>query len=325
MTGQQQQKPSLLQQVRHQIRLKHYSIRTEDAYLKIIKRFILFHQKRHPREMGVDEIRQYLTHLATAGQVSASTQNQALSALLFLYREVLNVELPFIDGIERAKRPVRVPTVLTRAEADKVLARLRGVHYLMASLLYGSGLRLMECVRLRVKDIDFGYKQVTIRDGKGEKDRRTVLPVKLIPALLRHLSQVRQTYQEDLRNGNGRVYLPYALERKYPNASAEWAWQWVFPSSNLSQDPRSGAVRRHHASEDMLQKAVKRAARQAGISKRVSCHTLRHSFATHMLESGYDLRTIQELLGHRSVETTQIYTHVLNRGGRGVRSPLDED
>jgi integron integrase len=325
MSDQQQQKPSLLQQVRHQIRLKHYSIRTEEAYLKIVKRFILFHQKRHPREMGADEIRQYLSHLAMDGQVSASTQNQALSALLFLYREVLKLELPFIDGIERAKRPVRVPTVLTRQEADKMLACLRDIHYLMASLLYGSGLRLMECVRLRVKDIDFGYKQITIRDGKGEKDRRTVLPVKLAPALLRHLSQVRRTHQDDLQSGYGRVYLPYALERKYPSAPAEWAWQWVFPSGNLSQDPRSGVVRRHHASEDMLQKAVKRAARQAGISKRVSCHTLRHSFATHMLESGYDLRTIQELLGHRSVETTQIYTHVLNRGGRGVKSPLDED
>jgi integron integrase len=325
MPAQQQQKPSLLKQVRHQIRLKHYSIRTEEAYLQVVKRFILFHRKRHPRDMGVDEIRQYLSYLATEGQVSASTQNQALSALLFLYREVLNVELPFIDGIERAKRPVRVPTVLTRHEADKMLECMRGVHHLMASLLYGSGLRLMECVRLRVKDVDFGYMQITIRDGKGEKDRRTVLPIKLVHSLQRHLSIVRQTHQDDLRHGYGRVYLPYALERKYPNAPAEWAWQWVFPSSNLSQDPRSGAVRRHHASEDMLQKAVKRAARQAGISKRVSCHTLRHSFATHMLETGYDLRTIQELLGHRSVETTQIYTHVLNLGGRGVKSPLDED
>lgn len=324
MSG-QHQKPALLDQVRHQIRLKHYSIRTEEAYLLIIKRFILFHHKRHPKEMAVDEIRQYLSYLATEGQVAASTQNQALSALLFLYREVLKVELPFIDGIERAKRPVRIPTVLTRHEAEKGLAGLRGTYHLMASLLYGSGLRLMECVRLRVKDIDFGYKQITVRDGKGEKDRRTVLPVKLITPLQQHLTRVRQMHRDDLQSGYGRVYLPYALERKYPNALTEWGWQWVFPANNLSVDPRSGKVRRHHASEDMLQKAVKKAVRLAGITKRASCHTLRHSFATHMLESGYDIRTIQELLGHRSVETTQIYTHVLNRGGKGVKSPLDND
>jgi integron integrase len=275
--------------------------------------------------MGVEEIRQFLSHLANEGQVSASTQNQALSALLFLYREVLGVELPFVDGHAQAKRPVRVPVVLTRQEVDRVLGHLSGTHYLMASLLYGAGLRLMEAVRLRVKDVDFGYKQITVRDGKGEKDRRTVLPGQLMNPLHFHLIHVRRLHEEDLRQGYGRVYLPYALERKYPKASAEWGWQWVFPADKLSVDPRTGLVRRHHASEDMLQKAVKKAVRQAGITKRAGCHTLRHSFATHMLEAGYDLRTIQELLGHANVQTTQIYTHVLNRGGRGVRSPLDRD
>lgn len=321
----QQQKSPLLARVRQHIRLLHYSIRTEEAYLLTIKRFILFHHKRHPQDLGADEIRQYLTHLANEGQVSASTQNQALSALLFLYREVLSIELPFIDGVERAKRPVRIPVVLTRAEIDKVLAHLSGTHHLMSSLLYGSGLRLMECVRLRVKDIDFSYQQITVRDGKGQKDRRTVLPEQLVLCLQQQLSQFRQLHLDDLRKGYGRVYLPFALERKYPNASSEWGWQWVFPADRLSVDPRSGKVRRHHASEDMLQKAVRKAVRQAGLTKRASCHTLRHSFATHMLESGYDIRTIQELLGHSSVQTTQIYTHVLNRGGYGVKSPLDRN
>lgn len=318
-----QKKLPLLEQVRHQIRLKHYSIRTEEAYVQAIKRFILFHGKRHPSVMSTEEIRQYLSHLATEGQVSASTQNQALSALLFLYREVLGMELPFIDGIERAKRPVRVPTVLTREEVARVLAHLSGTHHLMASILYGSGLRLMECLRLRVKDVDFGYCQITVRDGKGEKDRRTVLPTPLTSQLKSQLACIKQLHLEDLRKGFGKVYLPYALERKYPNASAEWCWQWVFPASKLSVDPRSGVVRRHHASEDLLQKAVKSALRQSGITKKASCHTLRHSFATHLLENGYDIRTIQELLGHQNVQTTQIYTHVLNRGGRGVRSPLE--
>jgi integron integrase len=318
-------KTSLLEQVSAAVRLRHYSIRTEEAYVNVIRRFIIYHQKRHPREMGTDEIRQYLSHLANVGQVSASTQNQALAALLFLYRDVLGMELPFIDGIARAKRPARVPVVLTSEEVSRVLACLAGTHNLMASLLYGSGLRLMECLRLRVKDVDFGYKQITVRDGKGEKDRRTVLPEQLMSLLKCHLARVWQQHEEDLRKGYGRVYLPYALDRKYPNAASEWGWQWVFPSDNLSVDPRSGKVRRHHASEDMLQKAVKKAVRRAGLTKRASCHTLRHSFATHMLESGYDIRTIQELLGHSSVETTQIYTHVLNRGGKGVRSPLDRD
>ena len=320
----QQQGPSLLDRVRHYIRLKHYSIRTEEAYVHHVKRFILFHRKRHPAEMGAAEIRQYLSHLAVEGHVSASTQNQALAALLFLYREVLGLELPLVEGIERAKRPTRVPVVLTRAEVDAVLARLSGTQHLMAGLLYGAGLRLMEGVRLRVKDVDFGYAQIIVRDGKGEKDRRTVLPAPLVAGLRQHLERVRRQHAADLRQGYGRVYLPYALERKYPHAAAEWGWQWVFPASRLSVDPRSGAVRRHHASEDLLQKAVKRAIGAAGIPKKASCHTLRHSFATHLLEDGYDLRTIQELLGHADVRTTMIYTHVLNKGGRGVRSPLEK-
>jgi integron integrase len=317
------EKPLLLDQVRHKIRLKHYSIRTEEAYVQAIKRFILFHHKRHPRMMGVNEIRQYLSHLATDGQVAASTQNQALSALLFLYREVLDLDLPFIDGIERAKRPVRIPVVLTREEADRILSHLSGSYKLMACLLYGSGLRLMEALRLRVKDIDFGYRQITVRDGKGEKDRRTVLPAILIGPLQHQLVCAKLLHDEDLQRGYGRVYLPYALERKYPNTASEWIWQWVFPANRLSIDPRSGQSRRHHTSEDMLQAEVKRAAKRAGVAKRVSCHTFRHSFATHLIESGYDIRTVQELLGHTNVQTTQIYTHVLNRGGRGVLSPLD--
>lgn len=317
------EKLSLLEQVRRSLRLRHYSIRTERAYYDWIKRFILFHRKRHPSEMGADEIRHFLSHLAADGKVSASTQNQALCSLLFLYREVLGVGLPYVEGIERAKRPARVPAVLTREETEPVLSRMSGAYRLMAGLLYGSGLRLMECVRLRVKDIDFGYRQITVRDGKGEKDRRTVLPESLADPLGRHLGRVRLLHGEDLRAGYGRVYLPYALERKYQHAAADWVWQWAFPSAKLSRDPRTGEVRRHHASEDMLQSAVKRAAQAACMEKRVSCHTLRHPLATHLLESGYDIRTVQELLGHTGVETTQIYTHVLNKGGRGVRSPLD--
>lgn len=313
----------LLERVRDHIRFKHYSIRTEEAYVKVIKRFILFHHKRHPQEMGAGEIRQYLSHMANEGHVSASTQNQALAALLFLYRDVLGAELPFIDGVERAKLPVRVPMVLTHEETSRILSRLDGIYSLMAGLLYGSGLRLMECVRLRVMDIDFGYRQITVRNGKGEKDRRTVLPVPLIEPLKHQLVRARLLHEEDLQRGYGRVYLPYALERKYPNAAMEWAWQWVFPANKMSADARSGQLRRHHVSEDRLQAEVKKAVRRAGIAKRVSCHTFRHSFATHLLEAGYDLRTIQELLGHASIQTTQIYTHVLNRGGRGVKSPLD--
>ena len=317
-------KPTLLQDVRRSLRLKHYSIRTEEAYVQTIKRFILFHGKCHPLGMGEEEIRQYLSHLANQGNVSASTQNQALCALLFLYREVLGRELARVEGIERAKRPQRVPTVLTRDEVRRVLSHITGVHHLMAGLLYGAGLRVMECVRLRVKDVDFGYGQITVRDGKGEKDRRTVLPGSLAEPLRAQLVRAKLLHDEDLGRGFGGVYLPYALERKYPNASREWGWQWVFPANSLSVDPRSGVARRHHASEDGLQRAVKRAIHLAGITKRASCHTLRHSFATHLLEDGYDIRTIQELMGHADVKTTMIYTHVLNKGGKGVRSPIDD-
>jgi integron integrase len=324
MTDEASAKPPLLAQVRHHLRLKHYSIRTEETYVQAIKQFILFHKKRHPQEMDADEIRQYLSHLATSGQVAASTQNVALSALLFLYREVLNREMQFIDGIERAKRPRRVPVVLTREEVRRVLGQLTGNYHLLASLLYGTGMRLMECVRLRIKDLDFGYMQIIVRDGKGEKDRRTILPALLAEALKRQLAIAKALHDEDLRIGYGKVYLPYALERKYPNAAAEWLWQWAFPAPKLSVDPRSRLVRRHHASEDMLQREVKRAIRKTEITKRASCHTLRHSFATHLLEDGYDIRTIQELLGHADVQTTMIYTHVLNKGGKGVKSPLDK-
>lgn len=316
-------KLSLLEQVRHQIRLKHYSIRTEDAYLQTIRRFILFHRKRHPKEMGAEEIKQYLSHLATEGQVASSTQNQALSALLFLYREVLGVKVESLDGVVRAKRPARLPTVLTRQEVKRILLNLSGTQRLMAGLLYGSGLRLMECVRLRVKDVDFGYRQITVRNGKGQKDRRTILPASLMKPLKVHLEGVAMLHREDLARGMGRVYLPHALENKYQNASAEWAWQWVFPSNRISTDPRTGQTRRHHISEDTLQRAVRMAVASAGVAKKASCHTLRHSFATHLLEAGYDIRTIQELLGHADISTTMIYTHVLNRGGRGVVSPLE--
>lgn len=316
-------KSTLLNQVRDELRLRHYSIRTEEAYVRIIKRYILFHDKRHPQEMGVDEVRQFLSQLATQDNVSASTQNVALAALLFLYREVLGREVDFIDGIERAKRPLRVPVVLTREEVRRVLACLSGIHHLMAGLLYGSGTRLMECVRLRVKDVDFGYQQIIVRDGKGEKDRRTILPASLKEPLRRQIESAKALHEEDLRRGYGRVYLPYALERKHPNAATEWGWQWVFPSNKLSVDSRSGVVRRHHASEDMLQRAIKKAITQAAVAKPASCHTLRHSFATHLLEAGYDIRTIQELLGHADVQTTMIYTHVLNKGGKAVKSPLE--
>ncbi|MCA1636159.1 MAG: integron integrase [Acidobacteria bacterium] len=299
-------------------------MRTEEAYVQVIRRFVLYHRKCHPREMGVDEIRQYLSHLATEGNVAASTQNVALAALLFLYREVLLIDLPLVEGVERAKRPRHIPVVLTSEEVKRVLAHMSGTHRLMASLLYGAGLRLMECVRLRVKDLDFDYRQIIVRDGKGEKDRRTLLPQPLAESLRHQLARIKLQHEEDVRLGCGGVYLPFALERKYPKAASEWVWQYVFPAAKLSVDPRTGARRRHHASEDRLQKAVKRAVRDAGVEKRASCHTLRHSFATHLLEDGYDIRTIQELLGHADISTTMIYTHVLNRGGRGVRSPLEK-
>jgi len=318
-------KPKLLDQVRDVIRRKHFSIRTEQAYVDWIRRFILFHNKRHPKEMAEQELTEFLTHLARDARVSASTQNQALSALLFLYMQVLKQEIGWLGNVQRAKRPARLPVVLTRAEVHKIFAHLHGVHRLMAGLLYGSGLRLMECVRLRVKDVDFGYLRITVRDGKGAKDRVTMLPVNVAKPLQRHLQRVRAQHEEDLEAGFGRVYLPFALTRKFPNAGREWAWQYVFPSPRLSVDPRSEDTEkcRHHLNESVLQDAVKTAVRASGISKPATCHTLRHSFATHLLENGYDIRTVQELLGHKDVSTTMIYTHVLNRPGIGVKSPLD--
>ena len=317
------QKPRLLDRVRAVARVRHLSLRTEQAYSDWIRRFILFHRKRHPEEMGSEEIRQFLSHLAVEGRVSASTQNVALCALLFLYRDVLGMELPYVEGIQRAKRPTRLPVVFTRAEVASLLSHLSGTYSLIAGLLYGSGLRLMEATRLRVKDLDFDYMEILVRDGKGEQDRRTILPRPLSDSLSHQLERVKLLHESDLREGFGEVYLPYALARKYPSAPREWAWQYVFPSAKLSADPGSGVTRRHHASADSVQREVKRAIRLAGITKHGGCHTLRHSFATHLLEDGYDLRTIQELLGRSDVRTTQIYTHVLNKGGRGVRSPLD--
>ncbi|MHB9021484.1 MAG: integron integrase [Halothiobacillus sp.] len=315
--------PKLLDQVRNKIRLKHYSIRTEQAYTDWIKRFILFHGKQHPRDLGAVEVEAFLTHLAVEGRVAASTQNQAKSALLFLYKEVLNSQLPWLDNMEKAKAPKRLPVVLTREEVQAVLSRLSGTHWLIASLLYGAGLRIMEGVRLRVKDVDFVHKEILVRDGKGFKDRVTMLPTSLITPLRTHLERVKALHEQDLAAGFGAVYLPYALDRKYPNAPREWAWQYVFPSGNLSVDPRSNETRRHHVQDQAIQRAVKQAVRDAGLTKLATPHTFRHSFATHLLAGGYDIRTVQELLGHADVSTTMIYTHVLNKGGRGVSSPLD--
>jgi integron integrase len=315
----------LLDQVRAVARLKQFSIRTEESYVQAIKRFILFHAKRHPATMGVAEIQAYLTYLAVEQRVAASTLNVALSAILFLYREVLRIDLQSLNTLPRASRPPRVPVVFTRAEVQAVLGQLEGIHRLMAQLLYGSGLRLMECARLRVKDLDFAYHQITVRDGKGEKDRITILPQTLVAPLQTQLRYARHLHAADLATGHGAVHLPHALDRKYPNAATDWRWQYVFPAAQRSKDPCTGVMRRHHMSEDGLQRAVKAAIEHAGVSKAASCHTFRHSFATHLLEDGYDIRTVQELLGHADVRTTMIYTHVLNRGGRGVRSPLDDE
>ncbi len=315
--------PRLLEQVRGRIRFKHYSIRTEQAYLDWIKRFIRHFGKRHPRDMGAAEVQEFLTHLAVAGRVAASTQNQAKSALLFLYREVLELELPWLDDVEAAKTPKRLPVVLTGAEVMAMLVRLDGTNALVARLLYGTGLRIMECLRLRVKDVIFERGEILVRDGKGAKDRVTMLPASVAPGLREHMERVRELHRQDLVAGHGEVYLPYALDRKYPGAGREWMWQYVFPSAQLSVDPRSGAVRRHHVQDQSVQRAIKTAVRAAGIHKPATPHTLRHSFATSLLQSGYDIRTVQELLGHADVKTTMIYTHVLNRGGRGVVSPID--
>ena len=315
----------LLDRVRERIRLKHYSIRTEQAYCDWIRRFAIFHGKRHPSGLGAAEVEAFLSSLAVERNVAAATQNQAKAALLFLYKEVLGVELPWLDGIERAKVPTRVPTVLTREEAARVLARLPGVHRLIGGLLYGSGLRILECMRLRVKDVEFSRREIVVRDGKGQKDRVTMLPLRLAPALRDQMEHAREVHRGDLADGYGAVWLPYALARKSPGAARDWAWQYVFPADARSVDPRDGVVRRHHLGEQAFQRAMKNAVRAANIAKPATPHTLRHSFATHLLEAGYDIRTVQELLGHSDVSTTMIYTHVLNRGGRGVVSPVDRE
>lgn len=315
--------PKLLDQVRAVIRTLHYSIRTEQAYVDWIRRFILFHKKRHPAEMGKEEIEAFLTHLAVDGNVSASTQSQAKAALLFLYQRVLKQDVEWMKDVVSAKQPQRMPTVLTSEEVRLLLSKMDGELWLIASLLYGSGMRLLEACRLRVLDLDFGLNQITIRNGKGAKDRVTMLPSSLVEPLKAHLELVRIQHERDCEQGGGDVYLPFALDRKYPDAPKDWKWQYVFPAARFSRDPRSGDLRRHHIEEQRVQRAVRQAARDAGIHKKVTPHTLRHSFATHLLLAGYDIRTVQELLGHKDVRTTMIYTHVLNRGGRGVVSPLD--
>lgn len=316
-------RPRLLDQVRNAIRTRHYSHRTEEAYVGWTKRFILFHQKRHPLEMGKAEVEQFLTSLAVQHNVAASTQTQALAAILFLYKEVLQQDVGWIENVVRAKRPERLPVVLNRHEVDALLSHLSGVPWLMAMLLYGAGLRLRECLSLRVKDIDFTRNEILVREGKGNKDRHTVLPGSVKEPLEKHLARVHQAHQRDLNDGYGRVQLPGALARKYPNADREWGWQWVFPAARICTDPRFGPPQRYHLHESVPQRAIREARLKAGIVKPVGPHTLRHCFATHLLEAGYDIRTVQELLGHRDVSTTMIYTHVLNRGGQGVQSPVD--
>lgn len=316
-------RPRLLDQVRQMIRVKHYSLRTEESYVNWIRRFIIFHNKKHPVAMGEKEIGEFITHLAKNQKVSASTQNQALCAVVFLYKSVLKKDLEDSISIYWSKKPKRLPVVFTKSESAEVLNNLKGEHWLVGMLLYGSGLRLSESLELRVKDIDFGYNQITVRDSKGVKDRITMLPQKIVQPLKEHLVKVKSLHELDLKNGFGTVHLPYAIEGKYVNAKYEWGWQYVFPATKISTDPRSGIQRRHHLYDAVVQKAVKKAIRDAGIFKHASCHTFRHSFATHLLESGYDIRTIQELMGHKNVETTMIYTHVINQGGKGVKSPAD--
>lgn len=315
--------PRLLEQLRSRIRARHFSIRTEDAYILWVKRFILFHNKRHPLDLAETDINAFLSDLAVKHQVAPSTQNQALAAILFLYNEVLNKPLQSIGQIVRAKTPKRLPVVLTRDEVQRLIAQLQGTEWLAAVLMYGAGLRLLECLRLRVKDIDFGNNHIVVREGKGAKDRITMLPRSALVPLRNQIDHVLAQHQKDLTRGYGSVFLPNAIERKYPGAAKQPQWQYLFPSVELSKDPRSGVVQRHHRSESHIQQAIRHAARSARLGKPATCHTLRHSFATHLLESGYDIRTIQELLGHHDVRTTMIYTHVLNRGGLGVRSPAD--
>ena len=316
-------KPKLLDQVRQAVRARHYSKRTERTYVDWIKRFIFFHGKRHPVEMGEPEINRFLTDLAVRKKVSASTQNQALSAILFLHQNVLDKELEWINPAVRAKKPKRLPVVLTDQEVKAILDRLEGPPKLIASLLYGSGLRLFECLQLRFKDIDFTKNQIVVRDGKGQKDRVTLLPESVKEPLLAHLRNVYRLHQRDLREGAGRVALPFALARKYPNADREWGWQWAFPAPKRYYDRGAGIERRHHLLDRVVQKETREAVLQSRIGKPATPHTLRHSFATSLLEAGYDIRTIQELMGHKDLNTTMIYTHVLNKGGRGVRSPVD--
>jgi integron integrase len=314
---------NLFDQVRNVIRLKHYSIRTEEAYIDWIKRFIRFHNNRHPFNMGGAEVSSFLSYLATTLKVSSSTQNQALNAIAFLYKRVLQKDLGDIGETVRAKTPERVPVVLSKSEVDRVLSELEGTPRLMAKILYGAGMRLMECIRLRVKDIDFDMNALNIRNGKGAVDRITMLPQSLIAPLREHLARVKKIHENDLAKNFGAVYLPYALAQKFPGAEKEWKWQYVFPSGRISQDPRSGKMRRHHINENVLQRAMQSAIHKAGIQKLASCHTLRHSFATHLLQANYDIRTVQELLGHKNLETTMIYTHVVRQAGKGVKSPLD--
>lgn len=317
------QPPKLLDQVISRLRVKHYSLRTEKSYVDWIKRYIWFHDKKHPRDMGAPEVEAFLSYLAVERNVSSSTQNQAKSALLFLYKEVLEIDLPWLDNVTQAKVPKRMPVVMTKSEVQSVLSRMDGTVWLIASLLYGSGLRIMECLRLRVKDVDLARREILVREGKGFKDRVTMLPASLVQPLKAHLEKVKVLHEQDLADGYGEVFMPMALEKKYPSAGKQWNWQYVFPSRNLSTDPRSGVVRRHHADEKAIQRQMKKAVTMAGIVKPATPHTFRHSFATHLLEGGYDIRTVQELLGHADVSTTMIYTHVLNKGGRGVASPLD--
>jgi integron integrase len=317
------QKPKLLDRLREALRSRHYSRRTEQTYCHWIKRFIFFHNKCHPVEMGELEINAFLTHLAIKERVSASTQTQALSAIIFLYRHVFHREIGELKGLIRARKPRHLPVVMTKDEVRSVIAELDGQCRLMAGLMYGAGLRLMECLRLRVQDVDFSANQISLRDGKGAKDRLTMLPQGIKAPLMEHLKRVQLIHQRDLQEGWGGVSLPDALPRKYPNAAAEWGWQWVFPQGNRWVNPRTGEQGRHHVDESIVQKGIRAAVRKAGITKHATCHTFRHSFATHLVADGYDIRTVQELLGHKDVKTTMIYTHVLNRGGKGVRSPMD--
>ena len=309
--------------MRARLRVRHYSLRTEQVYIGWVLRFIRFHGRRHPREMGAPEVEAFLSALAVEGRVAASTQNQALSALLFLYREVLDIELPWMADVVRAKRPRRLPTVLSEHEVARLLAQMDGRAWLVASLLYGTGMRMLEGLRLRVQDLDLVRREILVRDGKGGRDRRTMLPTSLVEPLQRELLRTRMLHEADLAAGFGRVWLPYALERKLPNAAGAWGWQYVFPAPRRSTDPRDGAERRHHLDDGMLSRALKAACTRAGLAKRVSAHTLRHSFATHLIERGQDIRTVQELLGHKDIATTQIYVHVLGRGANAVASPLD--